>query len=73
MLMNLIFKHHKAALLPFIMMTFSQRAEWEKVAILTRMMISTYRRLKIRMIYYVEQKQRWKYKHGSAHYGAYGI
>lgn len=37
------------------------------------MMTSTYRRLKIRMIYYVEQKQRWKHKHGSAHYGVHGF
>lgn len=49
-------------------MTFSRRAEWGKAAILTRMMTRTYRKLKIRMMHYVEKKQRWNYKHGSAHY-----
>lgn len=40
------------------MMIFSQRAEGEKAAILTGMMTSAHRRLKLRMIYDVKQKQR---------------
>lgn len=66
-------KHHKAALSPFISMMRSWRAGRGKAAVLTRMMTSTYRRLKIRMIYCVEWKQRWKNKHGPAHRGAHGI
>lgn len=58
MLMNLIFKTpHQAALPSMMMMTFSQRAEGGKAAVLTRLMTSTHRRLKLRMIYDVKQEQ----------------
>lgn len=36
-------------------------------------MTGAHRRLKIRMIYYAEEEQRWESKHGSAHHGAYDI